>query len=87
MDIGLPVYDCYGLSETSPAITMNSPELNKQGSVGSPLEFIEVRIDRSSVDDKSEDGEIQVKGPNLMVGYHNKPEAKVQIFEEGQRVD
>ncbi len=81
-DIGLPVYDCYGLSETSPAITMNSPELNKPGSVGSPLEFIEVRIDRSMIDDKSEDGEIQVKGPNLMVGYHNKPEATKEVFTE-----
>lgn len=81
-DIGLPVYDCYGLSETSPAITMNSPELNKPGSVGSPLEFIEVRIDRSMVDDKSQDGEIQVKGPNLMVGYHNKPEATKKVFTE-----
>ncbi|MEN8121968.1 MAG: long-chain fatty acid--CoA ligase [Bacteroidota bacterium] len=81
-DIGLPVYDCYGLSETSPAITMNSPELNKSGSVGTPLEFIQVRIDRSMVDDKSEDGEIQVMGPNLMVGYHNKPEETKKVFTE-----
>ena len=81
-DIGLPVYDCYGLSETSPAISMNSPELNKTGSIGTPLEFIEVRIDRSVVDDNSEDGEIQVKGPNLMVGYHNKPEETKKVFTE-----
>ena len=79
-DIGLPVFDCYGLSETSPAISMNSPELNKPGSIGTPLELIEVRIDRSPVDDKSEDGEIQVKGPNLMVGYHKKPEATKKVF-------
>ncbi len=81
-DIGLPVYDCYGLSETSPAITMSSPELNKPGSVGSALEFIEVRIDRSMLNDDSKDGEIQVKGPNLMVGYHNKPEATKEVFTE-----
>ncbi|MCF6185150.1 MAG: AMP-binding protein, partial [Bacteroidales bacterium] len=79
-DIGLPVYDCYGLSETSPAISMNSPEQNKPGSVGSPLEYVEVRIDRSAVNDLSEDGEIQVKGPNLMVGYHNKPKATKEVF-------
>ncbi|RLD67649.1 MAG: hypothetical protein DRI95_04520 [Bacteroidetes bacterium] len=79
-DIGLPVYDCYGLSETSPAITMSSPDLNRPGSIGKALEFIEVRIDRSMIDDKSEDGEIQVKGPNLMVGYHNKPEATKAVF-------
>ena len=81
-DIGLPVYDCYGLSETSPAITMSSPELNKSGSVGSALEFIEVRIDRSMLNDDSKDGEIQVKGPNLMAGYHNKPEATKEVFTE-----
>jgi len=79
-DIGLPVYDCYGLSETSPAVTMSSPELNKPGCVGSPVEFVEVRIDKSMMNDGSEDGEIQVKGPNIMVGYHNKPEATKEVF-------
>jgi len=79
-DIGLPVYDCYGLSETSPAISMNSPEKNRPGSIGTALEFIDVRIDRSMIDDESEDGEIQVNGPNLMVGYHNKPEATKAVF-------
>lgn len=81
-DIGIYVYNCYGLSETSPAITMNSPELNKPGSVGKALEFIEIRIDKSLVDDESEDGEIQVKGPNLMLGYHNKPEITSEVFTE-----
>jgi len=79
-DIGLPVYDCYGLSETSPAVTMSSPELNKSGSVGSPLEFIDVRIDKSMMNENSDEGEIQVKGPNIMVGYHNKPEATKKVF-------
>ena len=81
-DIGISVYNCYGLSETSPAITMNSPELNRQGSVGSALEFIKIRIDRTVVDDLSDDGEIQVMGPNLMVGYHNKPEVTKEVFTE-----
>ncbi len=81
-DIGLPVYDCYGLSETSPAVTMSSPELNKPGSVGSPVEFVEVRIDKSMMNEGSDEGEIQVKGPNIMVGYHNKPEATKQVFTE-----
>ncbi|MGL2988239.1 AMP-dependent synthetase/ligase [Flavobacterium sp. RSSA_27] len=79
-DIGISVYNCYGLSETSPAITMNSPELNRNGSVGSPLEFIKIRIDKTVVDDQSEDGEIQVMGPNLMVGYHNKPQTTKEVF-------
>ncbi|WP_078213113.1 long-chain fatty acid--CoA ligase [Flavobacterium sp. LM5] len=81
-DIGISVYNCYGLSETSPAITMNSPELNRKGSVGSALEFIKIRIDKTVVDDNSEDGEIQVSGPNLMVGYHNKPETTKEVFTE-----
>ena len=81
-DIGISVYNCYGLSETSPAITMNSPELNRQGSVGSALEFIKIRIDKTVVDDHSDDGEIQVMGPNLMVGYHNKPKATKEVFTE-----
>jgi long-chain acyl-CoA synthetase len=79
-DIGISVYNCYGLSETSPAITMNSPELNRKGSVGSALEFIKIRIDKTIIDDNSEDGEIQVMGPNLMVGYHNKPETTQEVF-------
>ena len=81
-DIGLPVFDCYGLSETSPAVCMNSPELNRPGSIGTPLEFIQVRIDKSMIEDVSADGEIQVYGPNLMVGYHNKPEATKKVFTE-----
>ena len=81
-DIGLPVYDCYGLSETSPAVTMNSPAMNRPGSVGKPLELIKVRIDKSMITDKSKDGEIQVFGPNLMVGYHNKPDATKEMFTE-----
>ena len=61
---------------------MNSPELNRQGSVGSALEFIKIRIDKTVVDDHSDDGEIQVMGPNLMVGYHNKPKATKEVFTE-----
>jgi long-chain acyl-CoA synthetase len=82
MDIGLPVYDCYGLSETGPAVTMNAPDLNRPGSVGKPLEYIQVRIDKSMLSDNSKDGEIQVMGPNLMLGYHNKPKATAEVFTE-----
>ena len=79
-DIGLPVYDCYGLSETSPALTMSSPEYNKRGSVGTALEMVEIRIDKSMTGADSEDGEIQVMGPNLMVGYHNKEKETAEVF-------
>ncbi|MDA8404659.1 MAG: AMP-binding protein, partial [Desulfobacteraceae bacterium] len=69
------VFDCYGLSETSPAVTMNCFSANKPGSVGRPIENVRVVIDRSVVEDGSSDGEIIVYGPNVMQGYHNKPDA------------
>jgi len=53
-DIGLPIYDCYGLTETSPAATMNASFDYRLGSVT--------------------DGEIVIYGPNVMKGYHNRPE-------------
>jgi len=73
-DIGIPVFDCYGLSETSPAVTMNCFSAFKTGSVGKPVDDVKVVIDKSVVEDGSDDGEIIVYGPNVMHGYHNKPE-------------
>ena len=73
-DIGIPVFDCYGLSETSPAVTMNCFSAYKTGSVGRPIDGVKVVIDTSVVEDGSDDGEIVVYGPNVMHGYHNKPE-------------
>jgi long-chain acyl-CoA synthetase len=73
-DIGIPVFDCYGLSETSPAVTMNCFSAFKTGSVGRPIENVKIVIDKSVVEDGSDDGEIIVYGPNVMHGYHNKPE-------------
>lgn len=79
-DIGIPVFDCYGLSETSPAVTMNCFSANRPGSVGRPIENVRVVIDRSVVEDGSEDGEIIVYGPNVMQGYHNKPEETAKVM-------
>ncbi len=73
-DIGIPVFDCYGLSETSPAVTMNCFSAFKTGSVGRPIDNVKLVIDQSVVEDGSDDGEIVVYGPNVMQGYHNKPE-------------
>lgn len=74
-DVGVPVYDCYGLTETSPAIAMNHPGACKLGTVGKPVRNVRVVIDTSMLDDGSGDGEIVVYGPNVMLGYHGKPEA------------
>ncbi len=64
--VGLPVYQGYGLTETSPVVSANTPGANKVGTVGRPVADVQVRI--------AEDGEILVKGPCVMQGYYRKPD-------------
>jgi long-chain acyl-CoA synthetase len=71
--IGIPVYEGYGLSETSPVVSMNRPGHSKAGTVGMPIPGVRIEIDRSCTGDPVI-GEILVYGPNVMVGYHNRPE-------------
>lgn len=78
--IGLPLYDVYGMSETSPGITMNCPTKYRIGSVGSVMDKVKVVIDQSVVDSGANDGEIICYGPNVMKGYHNKPEATSEVM-------
>jgi len=63
--VGVPVYQGYGLTETSPVVSANYPGANKVGTVGQPIENVSVRI--------AEDGEILVHGPCVMKGYYLKP--------------
>lgn len=74
-DIGIPVFDCYGLTETSPAVSVNCPAANKPGSVGRPIDQVRVWIDTSCSHPGNDEGEIVVYGPNVMQGYHNNPQA------------
>ena len=73
-DIGVPIYDCYGLTETSPGISMNASFDYRLGSVGKIIDKVKVVIDSSVVEEGATDGEIVVYGPNVMKGYHNRPE-------------
>ncbi len=79
--LGIFVCEGYGLTETSPIVSTNHPAARKLGSVGRPIEGVEVIIDRSVVDNKdSDDGEIVVSGPNIMQGYHNLPEETQDVM-------
>jgi long-chain acyl-CoA synthetase len=79
-DIGIPVYDCYGLTETTPAVTMNCPAAHRPGSVGRPIDQVRVEIDKLFLEEGADDGEIIVHGPNVMKGYHNKPDATREVM-------
>jgi long-chain acyl-CoA synthetase len=79
-DIGVPLYDAYGLTETSPGVTMNGPLKYKLGSVGPVMKNYKVVIDKSMVEPDAKDGEVVVYGPNVMQGYHNKPEATKAVM-------
>ncbi len=79
-DIGIPVYDCYGMTETSPAITMNASYAFRFGSVGQVVNKVKVVIDSSVVEPGATDGEIVAYGPNIMKGYHNKPDATREVL-------
>ncbi|HUX42787.1 MAG TPA: AMP-binding protein [Rectinemataceae bacterium] len=79
-DIGIPVYDCYGMTETSPAITMSHASQYRPGSVGKALRHMDIVIDTSMVSDGSGEGEIVAYGPHVMKGYHGKPERTAAIM-------
>ena len=73
-DIGMPTFDCYGMTETAPTISLNSPrDGNKYGTVGKVCPSMHVVIDKSHVGEDSIDGEIIAYGAHVMQGYHNKP--------------
>jgi long-chain acyl-CoA synthetase len=73
--IGLPVLEGYGLTETSAAVTLNTFAAVRFGSVGRALPHTEVRTDA--------DGEILIRGPQVMAGYEQDPAATEQSFAEG----
>ena len=79
-DIGIPIFDCYGMTEASPAVAMNASFAYRLGSVGRAIEKVRIVIDSSAVEPGATDGEIIVYGPNVMKGYHNKPEKTREVM-------
>ena len=73
-DVGLRIFEGYGLTETSPVIATNYPAAYKMGSVGKPLSNVQVRF--------ASDGELEVKGPSVFSGYWNKEKETVEAFSE-----
>ena len=86
--MGLPIYEGYGLTETSPVVSVNPPEDSRAGTLGPPLVNVDVRIDESVVDEErreaadGEVGELHIKGPNVTPGYWNRPGATEEAFTE-----
>jgi long-chain acyl-CoA synthetase len=85
-NLGIMVYEGYGLTETSPIATANCPSGRKIGSVGRPIPGTSVEIDTVVTGDPKQ-GEIIVFGHNVMQGYHGLPEEneKVLLEKDGQR--
>jgi long-chain acyl-CoA synthetase len=71
--VGLPILQGYGLTETAPVIAANRLEANRIGSVGQVFPGVEVRI--------AADGEILARGPNIMLGYWEKPQATAEVID------
>jgi long-chain acyl-CoA synthetase len=69
---GVLLVEGYGLTETSPTLTLNRPDAFRFDTVGKPLPSVELRL--------AEDGEILARGPNVFSGYHKDPEATREAF-------
>jgi long-chain acyl-CoA synthetase len=73
-DVGIRIYEGYGLTETSPVVSLNYPKAHRIGSIGKALENVEVRL--------AADGELEVRGPSVFHGYWKKPKETAEVFSE-----
>jgi long-chain acyl-CoA synthetase len=72
---GVPILQGYGLTETSPVISVSTETQLRRGASGIPIADVEVVI--------AEDGEILTRGPNVMVGYYKRPDATAEVMRDG----
>lgn len=79
-ELGIKVAQGYGLTETSPVIAAENCKKVKYGSIGFPMENVELELDNP--DDQGV-GEIKVKGPNVMLGYYENEEATKEVLRDG----
>jgi len=79
-NLGIKVYEGYGMTESSGGTTGNVPGATRLGSVGKPFPGVEVRIDKSAPGANGDEGEIVIYGTGVMAGYHNQPEATAQCI-------
>ena len=79
---GVPLLEGYGLTETSPVVALNTPQVQKPGSVGKPLPNTHIRItdDQGQALPIGQIGEVWVKGPMVMKGYHNLPDETSNVL-------
>ena len=77
--LGITILNGYGITECSPLISANRNRYRKEGSVGTPILACRVKIDNP---DENGEGEICVKGPNVMLGYYKNPEATAEVFDK-----
>lgn len=79
-NIGIEVYQGYGLTETSPVLIAETPKACKNGSIGIALPDIEIKIDNPNEEGI---GEIIAKGPNVMLGYYENEEETNKVLKDG----
>lgn len=77
------IIEGYGLTETSPIATLTTPEHSREGSVGRLLPGVDARVidDEGRIQDGGGEGEIYLRGPNIMAGYHKMPEATAEVID------
>ena len=82
---GVPLIQGYGMTETSPVLTVNPPQANRSGTAGKPIPGVELRIvnEEGAGLPAGEIGEITARGPNIMQGYHKRPDETAKIIHDG----